>query len=137
MGTPIRQEMAPKTDDSQTLTEIDQSLEELQGRFQALLEEVQKCGGSFLLYQEEFMAINEQMTALQTRRRPAAGGPASGFWRSPGGSQEAKSLLAGTPAEITEWDESLVRQNGGNGEGPLGPRDPGLSEGGSRRFSRK
>ena len=46
IGNAIRQEMAPKTDDFQTLTEIDQSLEELQGRFQALLEEVQECGGT-------------------------------------------------------------------------------------------
>ena len=90
--------MAPKTDDFQTLTEIDRSLEELQSRFQALLEEVQECGGDFLLYQEEFMAINEQMTTLQTRRAQLLE------------AQQADPRLAGAPAEITEWDEALVRQ---------------------------
>ena len=85
------------------------SLEELQGRFQALLEEVQECGGDFLSYQEEFMAINEQMNHPPDEARPAAGGPASDLAIT-GRLQEAKSLLAGTPAEITEWDESLVRQ---------------------------
>ena len=105
----IRQEMAPKTDDFQTLTEIDRSLEELQSRFQALLEEVQECGGDFLLYQEEFMAINEQMTTLQTRRVQLLEAQQADLAIT-GRLQEAESLLAGTPSEITEWDEALVRQ---------------------------
>lgn len=109
IGNAIRQEMAPKTDDFQTLTEIDRSLEELQSRFQALLEEVQECGGDFLLYQEEFMAINEQMTTLQTRRAQLLKAQQADLAIT-GRLQEAESLLAGAPSEITEWDEALVRQ---------------------------
>ena len=109
IGNAIRQEMAPKTDDFQTLTEIDQSLAELQNRFQALLEEVQKSGESVLSYQEEFMAINEQMTTLQTRRAQLLEAQRADLAIT-GRLQEAESLLAGTTAEITEWDESLVRQ---------------------------
>ena len=109
IGNAIRQEMAPKTDDFQTLTEIDQSLEELQGRFQALLEEVQKSGESVLSYQDEFMAINEQMTTLQTRRVHLLEAQQADLALT-GRLQEAESLLAGTPSEITEWDEALVRQ---------------------------
>ena len=109
IGSAIRQEMAPKTDDFQTLTEIDQSLEELQGRFQALLEEVQKSGESVLSYQDEFMAINEQMTTLQTRRVHLLEAQQADLALT-GRLQEAESLLAGTPSEISEWDEALVRQ---------------------------
>ena len=109
IGNAIRQELAPNTDDFQTLTEIDRSLEELQGRFQALLEEVQECGGDFLLYQEEFMAINEQMTTLQTRRAQLLEAQQADLAIT-GRLQEAESLLSGAPSEITEWDEALVRQ---------------------------
>ena len=109
IGNAIRQEMAPKTDDFQTLAEIDRSLEELQGRFQALLEEVQKSGESVLSYQDEFMAINEQMTTLQTRRVHLLEAQQADLAIT-GRLQEAESLLAGTPSEITEWDEALVRQ---------------------------
>ena len=109
IGNAIRQEMAPKTDDFQTLTEIDRSLEELQGRFQALLEKVQECGGDFLSYQEEFMAINEQMTTLQTRRVQLLEAQQADLAIT-GRLQEAESLLVGTPSEIAEWDETLVRQ---------------------------
>ena len=109
IGNAIRQEMTPKMDDFQTLTEIDRSLEELQGRFQALLEKVQECGGDFMSYQEEFTAINEQMTTLQTRRVQLLEAQQADLAIT-GRLQEAESLLAGTPAEITEWDEALVRQ---------------------------
>ena len=109
IGNAIRQEMAPKTDDFQTLTEIDRSLEELQGWFQALLEKVQECGGDFLSYQEEFTAINEQMTTLQTRRVQLLEAQQADLAIT-GRLQEAESLLAGAPSEIAEWDETLVRQ---------------------------
>ena len=109
IGNAIRQEMTPKMDDFQTLTEIDRSLEELQGRFQALLEEVQECGGDVMSYQEEFTAINEQMTTLQTRRVQLLEAQQADLAIT-GRLQEAESLLAGTPSEITEWDEALVRQ---------------------------
>ena len=109
IGNAIRQEMTPKMDDFQTLTEIDRSLEELQGRFQALLEEVQECGGDVMSYQEEFTAINEQMTNLQARRVQLLEAQQADLAIT-GRLQEAESLLAGTPSEITEWDEALVRQ---------------------------
>lgn len=61
------------------------------------------------VYQEEFMAINEQMTTLQTRRVQLLEAQQADLAIT-GRLQEAESLLAGTPAEITEWDEALVRQ---------------------------
>lgn len=63
----------------------------------------------FLLYQEEFMAINEQMTTLQTRRAQLREAQQADLAIT-GRLQEAESLLAGAPSEITEWDEALVRQ---------------------------
>lgn len=109
IGNAIHREMAPKTDDFQTLTEIDQSLEALQDRFQALLEEVQESGGSFLSYQEEFTAINEQMTILQTRRARLLEARQADLAVS-GRIQEAEELLDEVSPELNEWDESLVRQ---------------------------
>lgn len=109
IGNAIRRELAPKTDDFQTLSEIDQSLEALQNRFQALLEKVQESGESFMLYQEEFTAINEQMTTLQTRRAQLLEAQRADLAIT-GRLQEAESLLAGAPSEIAEWDEALVRQ---------------------------
>ena len=60
-------------------------------------------------YQEEFTAINEQMTTLQTRRVQLLEAQQADLAIT-GRLQEAESLLAGTPSEITEWDEALVRQ---------------------------
>ena len=55
------------------------------------------------------MAINEQMTTLQTRRAQLLEAQRADLAIT-GRLQEAESLLAGTPSEITEWDEALVRQ---------------------------
>ena len=49
------------------------------------------------------------MTTLQTRRAQLLEAQQADLAIT-GRLQEAKSLLAGTPAEITEWDEALVRQ---------------------------
>ena len=55
------------------------------------------------------MAINEQMTTLQTRRVQLLEAQQADLAIT-GRLQEAESLLAGAPSEIAEWDETLVRQ---------------------------
>lgn len=55
------------------------------------------------------MAINEQMTTLQTRRAQLLKAQQADLAIT-GRLQEAESLLAGAPSEITEWDEALVPQ---------------------------
>ena len=55
------------------------------------------------------MAINEQMTTLQTRRVQLLEAQQADLAIT-GRLQEAESQLSGAPSEITEWDEALVRQ---------------------------
>ena len=60
-------------------------------------------------YQDRYIIFVIQMTTLQTRRVHLLEAQQADLALT-GRLQEAESLLAGTPSEISEWDEALVRQ---------------------------
>ena len=104
----IRLELSPDTEMEMTLTRIDNKLADLEKEFQRLYQESRESH-DFMRYSESFKLVNDKAavlqrqkaTILETQRENQA---VNGRLRS------VENILKDAPNQITEWDESFIRQ---------------------------
>ena len=104
----MRMELSPVPGEAMSLSGIDRRLGELEREFQVLFAASREEGG-YLNHADAFKRITDDMTALKGQRaalleQQSAGSAASRRL------QGAVELLSASSAEITEWDESMIRQ---------------------------
>ncbi len=101
-------ELAPILGQMVSLADIQRRLEDLEKRFNALLEQTaEQMDGQD--YMTEFQSITNEIAALKAQRTQLEAqhrNNAAATQRM----NTAASLLAEAPPELTEWDESIIRQ---------------------------
>ena len=103
----MRMEVAP-TDGTMSIADIDRRIGELEQEFRALFHAAKEEGG-YLHYADAFKRITDEVSALKEQRsglleQREADSEANGRVQS------ALDLLDGASSELTEWDESVIRQ---------------------------
>ena len=104
----MRMELLPSGEDGVSLGDLDRMIEAQERRFGELFASVQS-NQDFMAHADEFKAINDELSALKSRKallleRQIRDSAAN--WRV----DEAVELLSEGTAELTEWDESVIRQ---------------------------
>ena len=103
----MEMELAPIPGESMTLSEIDSQLESLNQKFQMFLTKAAEDGSES--YTERFKAIMDQTAALKEKRKAIEelrkeNAVASHYIAG------ALEVMENTSSELTEWDESTIRQ---------------------------
>lgn len=104
----MRTELAPVPGEGMSLSDIDQRLADLDREFKDLFQ-VSKEDGGYLNHADDFKRITEEMGSLKDRK-------AFLLAQMEGGSaanrriQDAVAVLNTGDPQITEWDESVIRQ---------------------------
>ena len=104
----MRMEVAPTPDGTMSAAGIDRRIGELEQEFQTLFHAAKEEGG-YLKYADAFKRITEEVSALKEKRselleQQEADSAAGGRIRA------ALDLLDHAGSELTEWDESVIRQ---------------------------
>ena len=101
-------EMVPLSGQTISLADIQRRLDELEARFNALLEQAaEQMDGQdhmeeFQFITNEISALKDQRTRLETQHRNNAAMTQR--------LNTATALLTEAPSELTEWDETIIRQ---------------------------
>ena len=93
--------------ETMSLGDIDREISALTREFRELFQKVN--GGSYQEYAEDFRRINDKIAALKEKRRDLLEQQSSQLAvnsRITG----ATSLLTSSSTELTEWNESVIRQ---------------------------
>ena len=100
-------ELAPVPGESMTIAEIDNQIDALNKKFQVLLGRAAEDGAG--AYTVQFKTIVDETTALKERRKAIE---AQRKENSEANQQIAKAVEAmeKTSADLTEWDEPVIRQ---------------------------
>lgn len=104
----MRMELLPTNSDGVSLSDLDRMIEAQERRFGELFASVQS-NQDFMARADEFKAINDELSALKSRKSlllEQQSRDSAANWRV----DEAVELLNGGTAELTEWDESVIRQ---------------------------
>lgn len=104
----MRMELLPSGGDGVSLGDLDRMIEAQERRFGELFASVQS-NQDFMARAEEFKAINDELSALKSRKAllmEQQSRDSAANWRV----DEAVELLSEGTAELTEWDESVIRQ---------------------------
>ena len=104
----MRMELLPSGGDGVSLGDLDRMIEAQERRFGELFTSVQS-NQDFMAHADEFKAINDELSALKSRKAllmEQQSRDSAANWRV----DEAVELLSEGTAELTEWDESVIRQ---------------------------
>ena len=104
----MRMELLPNGEDGVSVGDLDRMIETQERRFGELFASVQS-NQDFMARADEFKAINDELTALKSRKAlllEQQSRDSAANWRV----DEAVELMSGGTAELTEWDESVIRQ---------------------------
>lgn len=100
-------ELLPELDSEMSLGEINARLTELEHDFQKMLARAAD-DGNYEAYTERFKAIAEEIAGLKEKRN-AIEAHRAGI-KTDLRIRQAIDIMKNSPSEITEWDESLIRQ---------------------------
>lgn len=104
----MRMELLPTSGDGVSVGDLDRMIETQERKFGELFASVQS-NQDFMVRADEFKAINDEPSALKSRKAlllEQQSRDAAANWRV----DEAVELLSEGTAELTEWDESVIRQ---------------------------
>ena len=104
----MRMELAPIPGETMSLSDIDQCLAELDGKFRELFASSKEDGG-YLKYADAFKRITEDMAALKEKKALILA-QQEGNSAANRRIQDAVDILNAGSAEITEWDKDMIRQ---------------------------
>jgi len=104
----MRMELIAMPGETMSIADIDGRLEELNQEFQCLFAEARKNGG-FGEYTDKFKQITDETAALKEKRASILERQNSDSAASKRIDDAIQILNAGSP-DITEWDESVIRQ---------------------------
>lgn len=104
----MRFELAPSSGETMSVAAIDQRLSELEGKFKALFGQYRESG-DYAKYADAFKQINDSMAELKEKRALLLEQQKSDSAASRQ-VNDAISILNTASPEITEWDESMIRQ---------------------------
>lgn len=90
------------------ISEIDQRINDLEQKFRALFEQSKTAGG-YLAYADQFKKINDEVASLKNQRTLILQSQAKDSAANRRINDAAQILRNGSE-EITEWDESVIRQ---------------------------
>ena len=104
----IRLELSPDTEMDITLAQIDNELADLEKEFQRLFQESRESH-DFMQYSEWFKSVNDRAAVLKKQKADILevqreNQAVNGRLRS------VENILKDAPDQITEWDESFIRQ---------------------------
>ncbi len=104
----MRTELAPIPGETMSLSDIDRKLADLDREFKELFQASKEDGG-YLNYADAFRRITEEMGALKDRKvfllaQMESGSAANRRIR------DAVAILSAGDSQLTEWDESIIRQ---------------------------
>ena len=104
----MRVELLPSDGSGASLGDLDRMIAAQEKKFGELFASVQS-NQDFMARADEFKAINDELAALKSRKAmllERQSKDAAANWRV----DEAVELLESGTAELTEWDESVIRQ---------------------------
>ena len=105
----IRMELIPFPGGTMSAGDIERKIKELEAEFQALFEEAQKEPGGYMKYTEEFQRITNDIAELKNKKSLLMEKQQSDSAANKR-IQDAVRLLNNSSAEVTEWDEGMIRQ---------------------------
>lgn len=105
----IRMELIPFPGGTMSAGDIERKIKELEAEFQDLFEEAQKEPGGYMKYTEEFQRITNDISELKNKKSLLMEKQQSDSAANKR-IQDAVRLLNNSSAEVTEWDEGMIRQ---------------------------
>lgn len=105
----MRMELMPFPGGTMSAGDIDRTIKELEAEFHALFEEAQKEPGGYMKYTEEFQRITNDIAELKNKKSLLMEKQQSDSAANKR-IQDAVRLLNNSSAEVTEWDEGMIRQ---------------------------
>lgn len=105
----MRMELIPFPGVTMSAGDIERKIKELEAEFQALFEEAQKEPGGYMKYTEEFQRITNDISELKDKKSLLMEKQQSDSAANKR-IQDAVRLLNNSSAEVTEWDEGMIRQ---------------------------
>ena len=105
----MRMELIPFPGGTMSAGDIERKIKELEAEFQALFEEAQKEPGGYMKYTEEFQRITNDISELKNKKSLLMEKQQSDSAANKR-IQDAIRLLNNSSAEVTEWDEGMIRQ---------------------------
>lgn len=105
----MRMELIPFPGGMMSAGDIERKIKELEAEFQALFEEAQKEPGGYMKYTEEFQRITNDIAELKNKKSLLMEKQQSDSAANKR-IQDAVRLLNNSSAEVTEWDEGMIRQ---------------------------
>ena len=105
----MRMELIPFPGGTMSAGDIERKIKELEAEFQALFEEAQKEPGGYMKYTEEFQRITNDISELKNKKSLLMEKQQSDSAANKR-IQDAVRLLNNSSAEVTEWDEGMIRQ---------------------------
>lgn len=105
----MRMELIPFPGGTMSAGDIERKIKELEAEFQDLFEEAQKEPGGYMKYTEEFQRITNDISELKNKKSLLMEKQQSDSAANKR-IQDAVRLLNNSSAEVTEWDEGMIRQ---------------------------
>ena len=105
----MRMELIPFPGGTMSAGDIERKIKELEAEFQALFEEAQKEPSGYMKYTEEFQRITNDIAELKNKKSLLMEKQQSDSAANKR-IQDAVRLLNNSSAEVTEWDEGMIRQ---------------------------
>ena len=105
----MRMELIPFPGGMMSAGDIERKIKELEAEFQDLFEEAQKEPGGYMKYTEEFQRITNDIAELKNKKSLLMEKQQSDSAANKR-IQDAVRLLNNSSAEVTEWDEGMIRQ---------------------------
>ena len=105
----MRMELLSLPGGTMSMTDIDRRLAELEQEFQSVFQQSREKPDGFMEYAQTFQRINEEAARLKEQRKYLLDQQQSDSATN-GRIAHAMDVLSTGAAEITEWDESMIRQ---------------------------
>ena len=105
----IRMEILPLTGDTMSISDIEQRIAQLEAEFQELFQRSRSAEGGYMKYADDFSRINSEMSELKEQQNLLLQREQNDSVASRKISDAVNILNAGSN-EISEWDESMIRQ---------------------------
>jgi len=105
----MRTELLALPGGTMSISDIDKRLAELEKEFQTVFQQSRTEGGGYMKYAERFKGINDEAAQLKEKRSSLLQQQQTNSTAN-GQIENAINILNTGSAEITEWDESLIRQ---------------------------